>query len=121
LLIIIFQLDTPAFKGKSFYIEGIVDAPAYTDIETFLIVPACGYITWHWAYNAIGSKKYRVKGFHLFQVTDAGQLKSARLEFNSVAWGADSGYVTLFPGQNCTTDPTDAQSPLRKRWPAFVG
>ena len=120
LLTIIFQLDTAPFQGKNYYIDGIFGAPAYTGIETILIIPACGYITWHWAYTAIGSKEYRIKGFHLFQITDAGQLKAARLEFNSIAWGADTGYVTLFPGQNCTTDPTDAQTPLRKRRPASL-
>lgn len=94
------QLTTPPFVGKEYYISGIVNSPAYTGIETILIVPACGYITWHWIYTAIGSAEYRIKGFHLFEVTESGQLASARLEFNSIAWGTDMGYTVTPPSKS---------------------
>jgi len=113
-------LGTVTFQGKDTYIESTLGAPASSGIETILIIPACGYITWHWVFYGIGSMEYEIKGFNLFEITAAGQINTTRLEFNSIAWGADTGYVTLFPGQNCTTDPTDAQAPLKKRNPAAL-
>jgi hypothetical protein len=98
--------------GKAFYIDNNLSGAPVTGVNTLNIIPACQYILWQWIFTGVGSGEQQVAGFHLFEVDGDGQLLSAIFEFNSVAWGADLGYHTLFPGQNCVGDPIP---PSKKR------
>ena len=66
-----------------------------TTIE--ILVAGCTKILWYWNFLGIGSAKYEVKGFNLFTVTDKLQIAQTNLEFNSIAWGLDTGYQVIFP------------------------
>jgi hypothetical protein len=48
--------------------------------------------------------QYPIKGFNLFNLTsDLSQVSSINVEFNSIAWGLDTGYQLIFPS---TPSPT---------------
>lgn len=74
-------------------------APADTGIETvFVTVANCNNIVWHWNFKGIGSAAYPVKGFNYFKMQQTFNYnvpwvaKELDLEFNSIAWGLDTGY-----------------------------
>lgn len=45
----------------------------------------------------VGSAAQPVKGFNYFQLNDACQIDTMSIEFNSIAWGADTGFTTTPP------------------------
>jgi len=91
-------LGTATFVGKTAYVEGVLNAPPVTGINTIAIYPICpDKILWQWLFTGIGSKEYEVKGFNLFQITSAGQINQTYVEFNSFAWALDTGYTITFP------------------------
>ncbi|KIW37981.1 uncharacterized protein PV06_09958 [Exophiala oligosperma] len=91
-------LGTATFVGKQVYIEGVLNAPGVEGINTLeVLVAGCNKILWYWLFTGIGSREYEVKGFNLFTITDVGQIVQVNLEFNSIAWGLDTGYQVIFP------------------------
>ncbi len=62
-----------------------------------ILVAGCTKILWYWNFLGIGSAEYEVKGFNLFTITDVGQISQVNLEFNSIAWGLDTGYQVIPP------------------------
>lgn len=80
------------------YIEGVLNAPPVLGVETIeILVAGCTKILWYWVFTGIGSGEYEVKGFNLFTLSDAGQIAQVNLEFNSIAWGLNTGYQIIFP------------------------
>lgn len=99
------QIGGITFNGKQNYITGVLYSPSLTGIENIKIAPAGNnMIIWYWKFTGIGSKQIPVKGFNLFEVNKQKQITALHVEFNSVAWGIDTGYTT--------TDPTGKKLPL---------
>lgn len=52
----------------------------------------------HWNFKGVGSGEYPVKGFNYFKMQQQFSPKvpwvatELQLEFNSIAWGLDTGY-----------------------------
>ncbi|EXJ77622.1 hypothetical protein A1O3_09850 [Capronia epimyces CBS 606.96] len=91
-------LGTATFAGKQVYINGVLNAPPVQGVNTLeILVAGCTKIIWYWLFTGIGSAQYEVKGFNLFSITEAGQIGQVNLEFNSIAWGLDTGYQVIFP------------------------
>jgi len=73
-------------------------AQAVEGINTIAVYVAdCTSILWQWNFTGIGTGAYEVKGFNLFTLNTAGQIAKAEVEFNSIAWGLDTGYQIVFP------------------------
>ncbi|KAK5055430.1 hypothetical protein LTR84_013180 [Exophiala bonariae] len=86
------------FEGKQGYIEGVLAAPPVEGITTNeILVAGSSKILWYWTFYGIGSGEYEVKGFNLFTITEKGQISTLNLEFNSIAWGLNTGYQIIFP------------------------
>ncbi|OAL37259.1 hypothetical protein AYO20_03435 [Fonsecaea nubica] len=91
-------LGTATFVGKDNYINGVLNSPGLSGIVTLdVLVAGCTNVLWYWKFLGVGSGQYEVKGFNLFAITPSLQLASANLEFNSIAWGLDTGYQVIFP------------------------
>jgi len=91
-------LGTATFVGKDVYIGGVLNSPPVEGITTLeVLVAGCTKVLWYWNFLGIGSGQYEIKGFNLFDITDAGQIAEVHLEFNSIAWGLDTGYQIIFP------------------------
>ena len=93
------QLGSVTTPSKAAYVAGLQHAPADTGIETiFITVANCKEIVWRWNFKGIGSAQYPVKGFNYFTMEKQLSLKTPwianklELEFNSIAWGLDTGY-----------------------------
>ncbi|KAJ9664352.1 hypothetical protein H2198_000281 [Neophaeococcomyces mojaviensis] len=86
------------FQGKQEYIGGVLNAPPVEGITTIRIYVAdCNSVLWYWNFLGVGSGQYEIKGFNLFTLNAAGQILTTELEFNSIAWGLDTGYQIIFP------------------------
>lgn len=95
-----FQLGQVTFDGKQAYIGGVLGAPPVTGVvDLEILVAGCTKVLWYWKFLGIGSKQYEVQGFNLFTVDSNLQVSQVNLEFNSIAWGLDTGYKVIFPGQ----------------------
>lgn len=80
------------------YINGVLNAPPVAGVNTIqILVAGCDQILWQWVFTGIGSAQYEIKGFNLFALNSAGQIETVHLEFNSIAWGLDTGYQIIFP------------------------
>lgn len=92
------QLGGITFAGKQGYIEGVLAAPPVLGITTneVLVAGSCK-ILWYWTFFGIGTAEYEVKGFNLFSLTSDLQIQTLNLEFNSIAWGLNTGYQIIFP------------------------
>ncbi|KAK5072499.1 hypothetical protein LTR64_005028 [Lithohypha guttulata] len=91
-------LNQTTFAGKQLYINGVLNAPPVEGISTLqVLVAGCDQILWQWVFTGIGSKVAQVKGFNLFGLNAQNQIKTVHLEFNSIAWGLDTGYQVIFP------------------------
>jgi len=83
-------LGTVTFAGKQTYLKGVVYAPPIPAIDTLAIIHDCTQIVWYWVAIGLGTKEYEVKGFNYFTTVNAGtQIIDNKVEFNSLAWGAD--------------------------------
>lgn len=92
------QLGTATFVGKDVYINGVLNSPPVQGVETIeILVAGCTKVLWYWNFVGIGSGQYEIKGFNLFDVTSSLQVSAVHLEFNSIAWGLDTGYQVIFP------------------------
>lgn len=88
------------FSGKQTYLNGVLNSPSVSGIETLeILVSGCKKIVWFWRITGIGSKKYPIKGFNLFTLNDAQQIETVDLEFNSIAWGLDTGFQVIKPSR----------------------
>ncbi|OQV06603.1 hypothetical protein CLAIMM_11148 [Cladophialophora immunda] len=97
-------LGTATFVGKDVYINGVLNSPGLNGITTLeILVAGCTKVLWYWNFLGVGSGQYEVKGFNLFTITPSLQIGQANLEFNSIAWGLDTGYQVIFPP---STTPT---------------
>jgi hypothetical protein len=86
------------FQGKDEYINGVLNSPGVGGITTIeILVAGCTKILWYWNFLGIGSGQYEVKGFNLFTITPSLQISAVDLEFNSIAWGLDTGYQVIPP------------------------
>ena len=88
------KLGSVTRPDKQSIISNVLAFPA-NGINTLEIVFTCDKILWYWVFTGIGTKKYEVKGFNLFTITPKGQISLMYIEFNSIAWGADTGF-TIF-------------------------
>lgn len=89
----IVQLEGPSSASKAAYIAGIQHAPADNGVNTlFVSVANCKNIVWHWDFAGVGSGEYPVKGFNYFALDSKCQCSRLDLEFNSIAWGLDTGF-----------------------------
>ena len=70
--------------------------PQMTDLDVF---HDCTKVSWRWSTSSLGLAKYPVNGINDFEVQNpmTGQLIANHLEFNSIAWGVDTGYKCQFP------------------------
>ena len=60
--------------------------------KTYNIVYNCNNIVWYWILPQGVVGKYEVKGFNLFHITNERQISELDFEFNSIAWGVDTGF-----------------------------
>ncbi|KIX95415.1 uncharacterized protein Z520_08932 [Fonsecaea multimorphosa CBS 102226] len=97
-------LGTATFVGKDVYIDGTLSSPGLNGITTIeILVAGCTKVLWYWNFLGVGSGQYEVKGFNLFTITDSLQISETHLEFNSIAWGLDTGYQVIFPSSPAPT------------------
>ncbi|KIW91302.1 uncharacterized protein Z519_08198 [Cladophialophora bantiana CBS 173.52] len=97
-------LGTATFVGKDVYINGVLSAPGLNGITTIeILVAGCTKILWYWNFLGVGSAKYEVKGFNLFTTTPPLQISQVDPEFNSIAWGLDTGYPLIRPFSTAPT------------------
>jgi hypothetical protein len=45
---------------------------------------------WYCKFPSVGGGQYEVKGFNLLNVNFFGQITTAYIAFNSIAWGLDT-------------------------------
>ena len=73
------------------YVAAILNAPAPRNITTIKIMPAgCTNILWYWR-MIVGADEAQVQGFNLMEIDENNQLAGQYVEFNSIAWGIDTG------------------------------
>ncbi|EXJ71515.1 uncharacterized protein A1O5_05323 [Cladophialophora psammophila CBS 110553] len=97
-------LGTATFVGKDVYINGVLRAPGLNGITTIEILAAgCTKILWYWNFLGVGGAQYEVKGFNLFTITPSMRIAQVDLEFNSIAWGLDTGYQLVRPSSPALT------------------
>ncbi|KAK3047725.1 hypothetical protein LTR09_010839 [Extremus antarcticus] len=97
-LLTVSQIDGPSAGSKAAYIGGIQHAPADNGVNTLYVnVANCKNILWHWDIRGVGSSEYPVKGFNYFALDTKCQCSRLDLEFNSIAWGQDTGYGLVGP------------------------
>jgi hypothetical protein len=72
-----------------------LNSPSLTNITTLQVMPAgCTNVIWFWK-MFVGSEQLEVKGFNLMQISTSGQLLGQFVEFNSIAWGTDTGELSI--------------------------
>lgn len=71
-------------------------------MSTIEVSHNCNEITWRWLASALGEAIHQVKGINVFKVPSplSGQISEDYLEFNSIAWGIDTGYHCQDPKGN---------------------
>jgi len=92
-----FPLGSVTFAGKTEFIDGVVLAPAISGMSTLMSFHDCTHVAWHWIVTGLGKETYEVKGTNLFTVAPSLQVTDDQIEFNSIAWGGDTGYTTTNP------------------------
>nr|POE75526.1 hypothetical protein CFP56_53638 [Quercus suber] len=91
-------LGGPSAASKQEYIAGISHAPPSNGIVTLNTwVTGCHSIVWRWQFNGVGSSRYPVSGFNYFDLTAFNQIHRLYVEFDSVAWGLNTGYKFVYP------------------------
>ncbi|KEF52448.1 uncharacterized protein A1O9_11689 [Exophiala aquamarina CBS 119918] len=89
-----FPLGSTTTTGKQTYINGVLNAPGLNGAETIKILASGNNIVWQWRFTAIGTKQLPVQGFNLFEISEKKQINGLYVEFNSIAWGIDTGFTT---------------------------
>ncbi|KAF2170891.1 hypothetical protein M409DRAFT_18863 [Zasmidium cellare ATCC 36951] len=85
---------------KDAWIQGVTQAPAFSGIKTLEVIVTCDRIVWYWVFTGIGSAKHPAAGFNLFHLKRKGpqlQVEKLFLEFDSIAWGLDTGIQVTYP------------------------
>ncbi|KPI39672.1 uncharacterized protein AB675_3500 [Cyphellophora attinorum] len=109
-----YPLGSQSFTGKEAYISDLSTAPPIPSFETLEILHTCNQIIWRWNIPHLALDKYPVKGIQVLYVNDpkSGQVNKAVLEFSSIAWGGDIGWV-------CT--PPTGKQPVMASWVVDLG
>ena len=86
------QLGGDSASSKEEWISGLLSAEPAGGITTLNVFTAdCNKIIWYWNFLDVGTSQYEVKGFNLFTLTSELKISQLNLEFNSIAWGLDTG------------------------------
>ncbi|KAH9809190.1 hypothetical protein Tdes44962_MAKER06218 [Teratosphaeria destructans] len=94
----------PLSRDRTQFLENVAtnskkSPPPFAQLEsTNVLCAEDNVIFWSWRLAAVGSGKYPVKGTQLFYLDDHGQIYKSEFEFNSLAWGADTGQVNAYCG-----------------------
>jgi hypothetical protein len=51
---------------------------------------------WQWRFGSIGKGTYDIQGFNLLYISDKKDIAGVDIEFNSLAWGANTDEVKPF-------------------------
>lgn len=90
----------PSFSGKQAFVGGLTSQPGLPGFTTLQVFHDCKNVLWQWRVTGLGSGQFPVKGFNAFVANPlTGVIQSNQLEFNSIAWGEDTGYKVTPPGQ----------------------
>ncbi|RMZ89028.1 hypothetical protein DV736_g3747, partial [Chaetothyriales sp. CBS 134916] len=94
-----YPLGGPSFSGRTAFVQGVAGAPAIPGMSTLEVFHDCNRISWRWLAQGLGLSKYEVKGINDMYVPNVftGQISRDYLEFNSIAWGIDTGYSVQTP------------------------
>ena len=89
--------DAPnVFNDRSSWFEGMSTHPE-SGIQTLdVFVAGNSNILWYWIFPEVGNRRYPVKGFNLLRVNADYQIYEADIEFNSIAWGADTNRIDAY-------------------------
>ncbi|KAI6871326.1 hypothetical protein KC323_g1926 [Hortaea werneckii] len=90
-------LDNLYVTSKAQFISEVFQYGPWPDIHTNDIIFGCNRIVWYWTFPRVGTGKYEVKGFNLFEINSQYQICKTYIEFNSIAWGLDSNQGPLCP------------------------
>ncbi|KAF2764763.1 hypothetical protein EJ03DRAFT_385745 [Teratosphaeria nubilosa] len=94
----------PLSRDRSQFLDNVATnnnkrPPPFAQLEVTNALCAEGnVIFWSWRLTAVGSGKYPVKGMQLLYLDDHGQIYKSEFEFNSLAWGADTGQINAYCG-----------------------
>ncbi|KAF2768755.1 hypothetical protein EJ03DRAFT_114569 [Teratosphaeria nubilosa] len=86
-------------SSRTQWLEGIAYAnsessPPYNNLQTTNVLRADGdVIVWTWTLPDVGDGEYPVSGIQLLYFNCDKQIYKAYFEFNSLAWGANTGQV----------------------------
>ncbi|USW57437.1 hypothetical protein Slin15195_G107560 [Septoria linicola] len=89
--------ESVSAPSKQAWIQGVTKAPPPQGIQTKDIVIGCDKLVWYWSFEKVGAGRYPQNGFNLFHlVRNGGRLQADRLdlEFDSIAWGLNTGEVS---------------------------
>lgn len=70
------------------------DTPPIQSIQTKDVIIGCDKLVWSWSFGHVGAGVYPQNGINIFHlIRNAGQLQADRLdlEFDSIAWGLNTG------------------------------
>ena len=88
------QLGTVSFPNKIAYVAAILNAPPPRNVTTIkVLVAGCTNIMWQWKMN-VGTNAAPVQGFNLMETDGNDKLVGQYVEFNSFAWGVDTGKLS---------------------------
>ncbi|GAB1729758.1 hypothetical protein NU195Hw_g5713t1 [Hortaea werneckii] len=90
-------LDGLWVTSKAQWIDEVLKYGPYPNTRTNDIIIGCNKIVWYWTAPQIGTGKYEVKGFALFEINSQYQICKTYLEFNSIAWGLNTNQGPLCP------------------------
>jgi hypothetical protein len=94
------QLGTVVASNSSSYIGDELSSPPIPNVMTVDSFHTCDRFLWYWEFDGLGSGQYRVRGVTIGTYdTTTGQVSKQVVEFNSLAWAADTGY-TITPPAN---------------------
>ncbi|GIZ41091.1 hypothetical protein CKM354_000440700 [Cercospora kikuchii] len=103
-----------AAPSKQAWVQGIIKAPPPEGIQTLDVVVGCNKLVWYWSFEKVGAGRYPTNGFNLFTLTRGGQglqAEKLNLEFDSIAWGLNTGEI----GSVTYANGTEAQAAMEFR------
>ncbi|KAH9826053.1 hypothetical protein Tdes44962_MAKER03836 [Teratosphaeria destructans] len=84
------QLGGASATSEQEWYEHVTAHPTQGIITHDILVAGGNNILWYWTFPCVGSRQYQVKGFNLLRIDINQQIYEADIEFNSIAWGADT-------------------------------
>ncbi|EMF09223.1 uncharacterized protein SEPMUDRAFT_110745 [Sphaerulina musiva SO2202] len=88
------SVESVSAPNKEAYLQGITHTPPIQSIQTKDIIIGCDKLVWSWSFGHVGAGVYPQNGINIFHlIRNAGQLQADRLdlEFDSIAWGLNTG------------------------------